>query len=100
MVLFIFQWGNPLSKKAKKKLLDKKNKRHQQIFHALRLMRAEAARTKSLNTPAKTKGPGEKKGEWTDKTASIRNKLTGKKRESKERWNRFAGTSGGGGRGL
>ena len=38
--------------------------------------------------------------EWSDKVSKVRNRLTGKKRESKERWNRFAGTSDGGGRGL
>ncbi len=30
----------------------------------------------------------------------IRNKISGRKRVAKDRWNRFAGTSGGGGRGL
>ena len=102
MVYFIFQWGNPLSKKQKKKILDKKNKRHQQIFQAMRLRRAEAARMKGLEASLKLKKTSQAKpsGEWSDKTATIRNRLTGKKRESKERWNRFAGTSDAGGRGL
>ena len=30
----------------------------------------------------------------------IRNKISGRKRVAKDRWNRFAGTSGGGGKGL
>jgi hypothetical protein len=30
----------------------------------------------------------------------IRNRISGRKRVAKDRWNRFAGTSGGGGRGL
>ncbi len=38
--------------------------------------------------------------ETTEKVAYYRNKVTGHKREAKERWNRFAGTSDGGGRGL
>ena len=37
---------------------------------------------------------------WSAKLQEVRNKLTGKKTMAKERWNRFAGTSGGGGRGL
>lgn len=32
--------------------------------------------------------------------AQYRNMITGKKRASRERWNRFAGTESGGGRGL
>jgi hypothetical protein len=37
---------------------------------------------------------------WSAKTQDIRNRLNGKKRQSAERWNRFAGTSAAGGRGL
>ena len=36
---------------------------------------------------------------WSDKVGFVRNRLNRKKRKSKDRWNRFAGTSGGGGRG-
>lgn len=36
---------------------------------------------------------------WVERGALIRNRLSGKKRKAKDRWNRFAGTSGGGGRG-
>lgn len=35
-----------------------------------------------------------------EKMDYYRNKITGQKREAKDRWNRFAGTEGGGGRGL
>ena len=35
-----------------------------------------------------------------EKLDYYRNKITGKKRKAKERWNRFSGTSGSGGRGL
>jgi hypothetical protein len=38
--------------------------------------------------------------ETVDKVGYYRNKVTGHKREAKERWNRFAGTESGGGRGL
>lgn len=37
---------------------------------------------------------------WSARTQDIRNRLTNKKRKSAERWNRFAGTSAAGGRGL
>lgn len=37
---------------------------------------------------------------WSAQLQEVRNRLTGKKRMAKERWNRYAGTSGGGGRGL
>ena len=37
---------------------------------------------------------------WSAKLQMIRDKNTGRTRMAKERWNRFAGTEGGGGRGL
>ena len=37
---------------------------------------------------------------WSAKLQDIRDKNTGRKRMAQERWNRFAGTEGGGGRGL
>jgi hypothetical protein len=37
---------------------------------------------------------------WSAKLQMIRDKNTGKQRMATERWNRFAGTEGGGGRGL
>src|SRR5579884_2690703 len=97
----IFNWGEPLSKKQRKKLLQKKNKHHQIIFHLMRLRHIEAARIKEMNE-ARDKKRAENKSEkeWHGKVASVRNRLTNKKRDSKERWNRFAGTGDAGGRGL
>ena len=37
---------------------------------------------------------------WSAKMQLIKNKNTGRHTMAKERWNRFAGTEGGGGRGL
>jgi len=37
---------------------------------------------------------------WSARMQSIRDKNTGRERMAKERWNRFAGTEAGGGRGL
>ncbi len=36
---------------------------------------------------------------WSAKTQDIRNRLTGKKRQARDRWNRFAGTAAAGGMG-
>lgn len=36
---------------------------------------------------------------WSAKLQEVRNKLTGKKRKSRDRWNRFAGTAAAGGQG-
>jgi hypothetical protein len=93
-----------LSKKEKKKLLLKKNRMHETMFQLMRLRRAESARIRdmdekrALRLKKATKKPKKKK--FTDKVAKVRNRLTGRKRESRERWNRFAGTGSGGGRGL
>lgn len=93
-----------IDKKAKKKAQQKKNLHDQQIFEAMRLRDLEAERIEALEEsrkPARTDG-GKKAEEplWSEKVSTIRNRLTGSKRQSKERWNRFAGTEGGGGRGL
>ena len=37
---------------------------------------------------------------WSAKMQEIRDRTTGKKRMAEDRWNRFAGTESGGGRGL
>jgi len=90
-------------KKLKKALQLKKNRFQQEIFNLLRLRRQEEERVKKQqeekNKPQELE-KGEDDGEMRDKMAVIRNRLTDKKRTSRERWNRFAGTSGGGGRGL
>jgi len=85
-------------KKHKKALL-KKNRLHQELFQLLRLRRVDEERVKGLEAAKKSK-PAEKSPEWEDKVATIRNRLTGKKRVSRERWNRFATTGDSGGRGL
>jgi hypothetical protein len=92
--------GN-LSAKERKKAQAKKNRFHQEIFNFIRLRRSEEERVQELEETRKPKREEKWAGkEANDKVATIRNRLTGQKRESKERWNRFAGTSGGGGRGL
>jgi hypothetical protein len=91
-------------KKEKKKAQVKKNLKDQQIFEAMRLRDLEAERVEELEKAQRQRPAGKesKKEEllWSEKVNTLRNRLTGNKRDSKERWNRFAGTEGGGGRGL
>lgn len=89
-------------KKEKKKAQVKKNRFQQEIFNFIRLKRQEEERVEDLKE-AMAPSPEEARSSdtaFTDKVSGVRNKLTGQKRMSKERWNRFAGTSGGGARGL
>ena len=60
-----------------------------------------AAGLASSRSAQKTKD-GNKPGNvvWSAQLQEIRNKNTGRKRMATERWNRFAGTESGGGRGL
>lgn len=90
------------SRSQKKKAQRKKNRFQQELFNVLRLRREEAERVEDLEKSRKPKKGSEKKEAelWSAKTATIRNRLTDKKRHSKERWNRFAGTGDAGGRGL
>jgi hypothetical protein len=97
------------SKKLKKKLQNLKNRRHQVINqHAeqhgrerdLDLEREEDVRKRAQ--AASARGAKDKKDEptWSARMQEVRSKLDGRKRQADERWNRFAGTEGGGGRGL
>ena len=89
-----------IDKKEKKKAQLKKNRRLQEIFQVMRLQRAEAERVKEQAENLKPGDTTPDAIEVGDKVASIRNRLTGQRRVSRERWNRFAGTGGEGGRGL
>ena len=87
-------------KKAKKKAQYARNRFLQEIFNCVRLRLAEQDRVhKGARKPQRASEGGEKVI-WSAKTASVRDKLTGKRRAAKERWNRFAGTAESGGRGL
>jgi hypothetical protein len=87
----------PLTKKEKKKaLIKKRNRLHQQLFAFVRSRK----KPKPQIAPQKPKEKEEKKEVWSAKVVTIRNRLNNKKRASHDRWNRFAGTSDSGGRGL
>ncbi len=89
-------------KKGKKALQLKKNRQQFEIFNIFRQRREEAERLRHKEEEVRAGISAEVSGEtaWGDKVAVVRNRLTDKKRVSRERWNRFAGTEGGGGRGL
>ncbi len=94
-----------LSRKAKKKAQVKKNKYHQMLYELVRLRREEDAKLKDEKRARESKtriedAKSEDELVWSAKVGEVRNRLTDKRRASKERWNRFAGTEGGGGRGL
>ncbi|MGE0754814.1 MAG: hypothetical protein AB7L92_06605 [Alphaproteobacteria bacterium] len=88
--------------KEKKKKQAAKNRKDQEIFNLMRLRQQEAERVESEANSRKPKRSAESGDDplWSEKVSTIRNRVTGSKRTSKERWNRFAGTSDGGGRGL
>lgn len=98
-----------LTRKQKKKALMRKNEMHQGIFNLLRMRRGEADRVKNLNDVSEKdrkkrrnreeENREDKKEIWSVKVSTIRNRLSDKKRTSDDRWNRFAGTEDGGGRG-
>ncbi len=89
--------------KLKKKLLIMRIRRVQiAVQHAEQhRQETEATRHEEENLRQSLKGRGNDQNDdepvWSARTQEIRNRLTGKKRMAKERWNRFAGTSGGGG---
>ena len=85
-----------------------RNKKHQRIFQHARIHAAQDAMIREqeqerLNPDDKDNKTKQQKEDdeevWSAKAQEIRNNLTKKKRKSKERWNRFAGTAGGGSRG-
>ncbi|MDX1975965.1 MAG: hypothetical protein SFT92_09890 [Rickettsiales bacterium] len=90
-------------KKAKKKAQRAKNRKTFEMMQAFRQLNEEAERVRDDERERVEKKRDDDKQEeevWSAKVASIRNRLTDQRRNSKERWNRFAGTGGEGGRGL
>lgn len=102
--------ANHPNKKEKKLAQLLKNRRTQRInlaedIHArARDLDAEREEERKKASLASSRGAAAKKKEaepvWSARMQEIRNRNTGRKEMSKERWNRFAGTESGGGRGL
>ena len=93
-----------LNKELKKKIIQARNRRNQLIFQHARQHAAEHAQIVEEAKEARERRSKDEdeKGEevvWSAKLQEIRDKNTKKKRMAKDRWNRFSGTSGGGGRG-
>lgn len=95
-----------LSRAQKKKIQQKKNKYQQMLYELVRLRREEVIRVDEEKERLKGSklriAEAEKEDDlvWSAKVGEVRNRLTDRKRASKERWNRFSGTSDAGGRGL
>jgi hypothetical protein len=94
-----------LDRKTKKKLLIARNKRHNIVNLMAERQEEESARIAADQEEQRQSLQGKpgnivEEPVWSAKTQEIKNRLTGKKRAARDRWNRFAGTSGGGGRGL
>jgi len=62
--------------------------------------REEEAHASALASSRSAEKSGKGAGVWSAKMQEIRDKNTGRHRMATERWNRFAGTESGGGRGL
>ncbi len=97
-----------ISRREKKKEQIKRNKYHQMLYDLVRIRRNQAdhereertEREKRKKLAMATAADQNDDLIWSAKVGEIRNRLTGKKRASVERWNRFAGTEDGGARGL
>lgn len=96
------------SKKHKKQLLIEKQRhlqRNQQMIddqgrsRDLDQEREEEQRESALAAARSAEKTSSGETVWSAKLQMIRNKNTGRQRMATERWNRFAGTESGGGRG-
>ncbi len=99
-------------KKARKLAQLLKNKRVQainlqeeQLERGRDLEKEREEKLKEASRSASAKGAQAKRNQpgnvvWSAKLQEIRDKNTGRARMAQDRWNRFAGTEGGGGRGL
>lgn len=97
------------SKKQKKLQQILKNRRFQQINQQeetlargrdLEKEREEDLKEAGRDSSRRAAKAGGNQPVWSARMQDIRNKIDGKKRMADDRWNRFAGTEGGGGRGL
>jgi len=83
----------------KKKRIHEHNKRHEMIFRHAELLRENV----NIGAPVHEAKPGDRTGTGKKDVklwgAAVRNRLDNSRRKTEDRWNRFAGTSGGGGMG-
>lgn len=92
----------PRTRKEKKEALRKKNRSLFEIFtvagRAADNVDVAAPEIVQPSAPEKTMVQMQEE-DALEKMQQIRNRVTGRKRASRDKWNRFAGTSGSGGRG-
>lgn len=91
-----------MDRKLKKKIIRARNKRNQLIFQHAQQHADNADQQIADDEAQRERRDPDNTVEdvvFSAKMQKIRNKITGKKRMAKDRWNRFAGTSGGGGQG-
>ncbi|MEZ5691565.1 MAG: hypothetical protein R3D71_07865 [Rickettsiales bacterium] len=97
-----------MTKKEKERFLRRQNQINQNLFSFVRNRLADTRKAKEKKEGlelAKTKEKIRKKKKdgkkeaWSEKVGTIRNRLNDKRRVSKDRWNRFAGTEDAGARG-
>ncbi len=91
-----------MDRKLKKKIIRARNKRNQLIFqHADQHADVADQQIADGEAQREKRDPDNTVEDvvFSAKMQTIKNRLTGKKRMAKDRWNRFAGTSGGGGQG-
>lgn len=107
-MFFIFNNAHHLSKKEKKKEQLRRNAMHQGLFaFARNRILGDSKKKEEKEKEEKLRGKkrdekkkkDDKKEVWSEKVGTIRNRLNDKRRISEDRWNRFAGTEEGGGRG-
>lgn len=90
-----------MSKKeeTKKQIQNKKNRKVNEIFRNVKQMLDQVdIAAPEYEAPAPPPAPAEKEV-WSARVQEIKNLNTGRRRASQDKWNRFAGTSGAGGRG-
>lgn len=92
--------------KLKKQIIRARNRKNQLINQHAKQHEEEHQRRldeeEEMRQAAKRANPDTEVDEvaWSAKMQEVRNKLTGRKRMAKERWNRFAATAAAGGKGL
>jgi hypothetical protein len=92
----------PVTRKEKKAAQRAKNRKLFEIFTVAQKAadNVDIAAPEILPPPEPEKTIAQLKEEDAlEKMQQIRNRVSGRKRASRDKWNRFAGTSGGGGRG-
>ncbi|MBY0354185.1 MAG: hypothetical protein K2Q12_00470 [Rickettsiales bacterium] len=89
-----------MDRKQRLRLIHERNRRNQLIFQHAEQHQQTVDATREAQNQAPPPPPEESDTPvWSARTQEVRNKLTGKKNMARDRWNRFAGTAGGGGMG-